>query len=60
MPRTGRPREFDYAAARELRAAGWSLPRIARAFGRDHTSILYAVDPEFRKRKLARQRKARS
>lgn len=29
-----------------LREGGWSLPRIARAFGRDHTTIIHALSTE--------------
>lgn len=35
-----RPRQAAMYLAREL--TGWSLPRIAAAFGRDHTTVLHA------------------
>lgn len=48
----GRPRTFDYAAAHALRRAGWTYPRIARALGVHHASVMYACDAYYRNRKL--------
>lgn len=42
--------------ARELRAQGWSYPRIGRHLGIDHTSALYACDAYYRLQKTARTR----
>ncbi len=32
-----------YELAESLHGSGWSYPRIARALGMDHTSVMYAV-----------------
>lgn len=46
---------------RYLRAEGWSLPKIARLFARDHTTILYGVmTDEERDRRAGRQKASRS
>lgn len=34
----------------ELRAAGWSLPRIGRFLGRDHTTVLHGLRCEAARR----------
>lgn len=39
-PRAVRARWFAFNALRER---GWSLPRIARAFNRDHTTVIYGL-----------------
>jgi hypothetical protein len=62
------PRKFDYEAARVLRAAGWSYPRIGKALGVSHCSVMYACDDYYRRRHIkavrarveeTRRRKAR-
>ena len=47
-----------WARARELRAKGLSLPAIGRLVKKDHTSVKYAVDDEFRQRRIANQQEA--
>lgn len=47
----GKGRFRAQVAAREecyffLRARGWSLPQIGRFFNRDHTAVMYVLDPE--------------
>lgn len=41
--RTKGPTLVRWRVWRELRRMGWSYPRIARAFGVDHTTVMHAV-----------------
>lgn len=47
-----------WARARELRAKGLTWPSIARLVKKDHTTVMYAVDEEFRRRRLALKNEA--
>lgn len=48
--RDGRTVQARQLAMYVARRAGWSLPRIAYAFSRDHTTILHGVRAEAKRR----------
>ena len=44
--------EKEIGVMHELRESGWSYERISRALGCDHTTVLYHLNPEYRRRKM--------
>lgn len=58
--RAQRPSETWQDYARYLEACGWSCREIGERLGKHHTSVLYAINPEFRRDKLRDERRQRA